>query len=70
MDKKIPPEFSVGARVRVIAVTFPELPSHRRCLGKIGVVQKYETNVGAVTVLFDDGSVQVCFPENLELANP
>lgn len=67
MSKKIPSQFSVGSGVRIVRVAFPGLPSHTRCIGKTGIVQKYEPSVGAVVVLIEDGSTRVCFPENLEV---
>ena len=67
MSKKIPSQFAVGSRVRIARVAFPELPSHVRCIGTTGIVQKHEPSVGAVVVLIEDGSTRVCFPENLEV---
>ena len=67
MSKTIPPHFAVGARVRIVRAAFPELPSYKRCIGKAGVVQKHETDAGAVVILMEDGSTRVCFHENLEL---
>jgi hypothetical protein len=67
MSKEIPSQFAVGSRVRIVRAAFPELPSHVRCIGKTGIVQKHESSVGAVIVLIDDGSTRVCFPENLEV---
>jgi len=66
MNKQIPLQFAVGARVRIVRVTFPDWPSHAESVGKIGSVQMHVTSVGVV-VLIDDGSTRVCFPENLEL---
>jgi hypothetical protein len=67
MTKQIPLQFAVGARVRIVRVTFPDSPSHAEFVGKTGSVQTHVTSAGVVLVLIDDGSTRVCFPENLEL---
>ena len=67
MSKQITSQFAVGARVRIVRVTFPDSPSHAEFVGKTGSVQTYVTSVDAVVVLTDDGSTRVCSPENLEL---
>jgi ribosomal protein L21E len=67
MNKEIPPQFAVGARVRIVRVTFSTSQPHSEFIGKIGKVQKLVPSIGAVVVLTDDGATRVCFPENLEL---
>jgi ribosomal protein L21E len=67
MSKQIPLQFDVGARVRIVRVTFPDSPSHAEFVGKTGSVQTHVTSADAVVVSIDDGSTRVCFPENLEL---
>jgi ribosomal protein L21E len=67
MSTQIPLQFAVGARVRIVRVTFPDSPSHAAFVGKTGSVQAHVTSGGAVVVSIDDGSTRVCSPENLEL---
>jgi ribosomal protein L21E len=67
MSEQIPLQFAVGARVRILRVTFPDSPSHAAFVGKTGSVQTHVTSADAVVVSIDDGSTRVCSPENLEL---
>jgi ribosomal protein L21E len=67
MSKQITSQFAVGARVRIVRVTFPDSSSHAEFVGKTGTVQTHVTSFSAVVVLVDDGSTRVCSPENLEL---
>ena len=67
MSEQSPLQFAVGARVRIVRVTFPDSPSHVAFVGKTGSVQTHVTSFDAVVVSIDDGSTRVCSPENLEL---
>jgi hypothetical protein len=67
MSNQIPLQFAMGARVRIVRVTFPHSPSHAAFVGKTGSVQTHVTSADAVVVSTDDGSTRVCSPENLEL---
>jgi hypothetical protein len=64
MGRQIPPEFVIGARVRVTKVQ----SSSQDVVGKIGTITRVQAAHAAVIVTFDDGSARACFVENLELA--
>jgi ribosomal protein L21E len=67
MSEQITSQFAVGARVRIMRVTFPDSPSHAEFVGKTGSVQRHVPSARAVVVSIDDGSTRVCLPENLEV---
>jgi hypothetical protein len=67
LSPQIPPQFTVGAPVRIARVASSDQPTREKFVGKTGTVQSIAASVGAVVVALDDGSTRVCLPENLEL---
>ncbi len=58
-------DFQPGQTVEVIAVAFPDLPSHASAIGRIGTVKHVIGTRYLVFVQFPEGDTRHCFPENL-----
>lgn len=62
-------DFSIGDRVRIVAVAHPELPHHALFVGRTGAVKRVIKSRDVVEVLLDargnESRLRDCYPHNL-----
>lgn len=67
MNEKIE-AISIGNKVKVVKVSYPNLPRHAQFIGRVGTVEQILKTKNEIKVIFPNGDVRYCHPDHIQVA--